>query len=256
MSCSTSARQRFATTSGSVCLLLLAASLTLAAPSTRAAGSDPTPPASTLGACERIPSTPTPFKTDADGLSWEPLLEALPAVVNPSAEERAYLVAVDEVHRHVRLDGSRVGMAMIMYSICEIDGLALGSRLAAIRTDLDQAAAVLDHLAVPDRFGALHRNYLQIVHLYQQGLAEMDLTGRDGNIQHLRDAFPFTKAASDELAELEELVWAAPVLDVGQPTNADGPSLSAATAGPQDAVIDLQDAPEAATQPGRSSRHW
>ena len=38
----------------------------------------------------------------------------------------------------------------------------------------------------------------------------MDLTGRDGNIQHPRDAFPFTKATSDELAELEALVWAAP----------------------------------------------
>ena len=213
--------------SGSVCLLLVG-SLTLAAPSTRAMGSDPTPPAATLDACGRVPSTPTPLRTELEGLSWELMLAALPAAVSPSAAERAYLAAIDEVHAHVRIDGSRIGMAMIMWSICDIDDAALGSRLATVRTDLDQAAAVLASLSVPDRLGAVHRNYLQVVRLYQQGVAEMDRTAQDGNPQHLRDAFPFTKTASDELAELEALVWAPSVPDIGQPTSPSVPVASGA----------------------------
>jgi hypothetical protein len=213
--------------SGSVCLLL-AASLTLAAPSTRAAGSDPTSPPAILDACGRLPSTPTPLRTDLDGLSWEPLLDALPAVVSPSAEERAYLTAIDQVHAHVRLDGSRIAMGTIMWSICDIDGPALGSRLEAVRSDLDQAAAVLASLPVPDRLGALHRNYLQVVRLYQQGLAEMSRTTQDDNPEHLRAAFPFTKTATDELATLESLVWGPPRPDVDQPTSPGVPIASSA----------------------------
>jgi hypothetical protein len=150
------------------------------------------------------------------------MLAALPALVSPSVEEQAYLVAIDEVHRHIRIDGSRLGMAMIMYSICEIDGAMLGSRLVAVRTDLDQAATVLASLAVPEPLEALDHNYQQVVRLYQQGLAEMDRTTQDGNTQHLRDALPFTRTASDELAELESLVWAAPTPDLGQPGNPGG----------------------------------
>jgi hypothetical protein len=161
-------------------------------------------------------------------LSWEPLLDALPAVVSPSAEERAYLAAIDEVHGHVRLDGARIGMASIMYSLCEFDGAVLGRRLAAIRTDLDQAAAVLASLLVPARLGPVHRNYVQVVRLYQQGLAEMDRTAQDGNPEHLRAAFPFTKTASDELASLESLVWAPPRPAVDQPTGPGVPVASSA----------------------------
>jgi hypothetical protein len=177
---------------------------------------------STPDACGRVPSSPIPLRTDVDGLSWEPLLDVLPVVTSPSAEEQAYLTAIDEVHGHVRLDGSRIGMAMIMYSICELDSEALGSRLAVIGADLDQAAAVLAGLPVPDRLGAVHRNYLQVVRLYQQGVAEMDRTTQDDNPEHLREAFPFTKTASDELATLESLVWPPPPPEVGQPT---GPGL-------------------------------
>jgi hypothetical protein len=54
----------------------------------------------------------------------------------------------------VRIDGSRIGMAMIMCSICEIDGATLGSRLDASRIDLDQAGAVLASLPVSDRVWA------------------------------------------------------------------------------------------------------
>jgi hypothetical protein len=109
-------------------------------------------------------------------------------------------------------------MASIMYSLCEFDGAVLGRRLAAIRADLDQAAAVLTSLPVPARLAPVHRNYVQVVTLYQQGLAEMDRTTQDGNPEHLREAFPFTKAASDELATLESLVWAPPRPAVDQPT--------------------------------------
>jgi hypothetical protein len=161
-------------------------------------------------------------------LAWEPLLDVLPAVVSPSAEERAYLASMDEVHGHVRLDGSRIGMASIMYSLCELDGEALGRRLAAIGTDLDQAAAVLASLPVPGRLGPLHRNYEQVVRLYQQGLAEMGRTPQDGNPAHLREAFPFTKTASDELATLESLVWAPPRPEVDQPTGPGVPVASGA----------------------------
>jgi hypothetical protein len=154
------------------------------------------------------------------------MLAALPGVVSPSADEQAYLVAIDEIHRHIRIDGSRLGIAMIMYSICEIDGATLGSRLAAARSDLDQAATLLASLAVPERLEALHRNYQQVVRLYQQGLAEMDRTAQDGDTQHLRDAFPFTRTASDELAELESLVWAAPTPDLGQPSSPGAPVAS------------------------------
>ena len=151
---------------------------------------------------------------------------ALPAVVSPSAEERAYLAAIDEVHGHVRIDGSRMGLAMIMYSLCELDEEALASRLDAVRTDLDHAAAVLAALPVPDRLAAVHRTYLHVVRLYQEGLAEMDRTVHDGNPQHLREAFPFTKTASDGLASLESLVWAPPLPGVGQPASPGAPITS------------------------------
>jgi hypothetical protein len=151
---------------------------------------------------------------------------ALPAVVSPTAEERVYLSAIDEVHGHVRLDGSRIGTAMIMYSLCELDDEGLASRLDAIRSDLDHAAAVLAALPVPDRLAAVHRTYLQVVRLYQQGLAEMDRTVHDGNSQHLREAFPFTKTASDGLASLEGLVWAPPLPGVPQPASPGAPIAS------------------------------
>jgi hypothetical protein len=155
------------------------------------------------------------------------MLQAVPAVISPSAEERAYLEAVGEVHRHVRIDGSRLGMSGIMYSICDIDAETLGDRLAAIRTDLDQAAAVLASLAVPTRFEAVQRNYAQVLRLYQQGIAEMDRTTQDDDPQHLRDAFPFTNSASEGLATLESLVWAPPAPEVEEPT---GPGATLASA--------------------------
>ena len=46
----------------------------------------------------------------------------------------------------------------------------------------------------------------------------MDRTTQDGNPQHLRDAFPLTKTASDELATPESLAWAPPRPEVDQPT--------------------------------------
>ena len=167
-----------------------------------------------LDRCAGVPSTPVALKSELDGLSWEPMLDAVPAMASPSAEEQAYLMAIDQVHEHVRIDGSRIGMATIMYSICEIDDVTFGSRLASIRADLDQAAAVLASLPVPDRLGSVHRNYVQVVQLYEQGLDQMDRATQDGDAQHLRDAFPFTKTASDGLAMLETLVWGPPEPDV------------------------------------------
>jgi hypothetical protein len=146
------------------------------------------------------------------------MLEAVPVLVSPSPEQRAYLAAIDQVHTHVRLDGSRIGMAMIMYDICDIDVAGLQSRLGAIRADLDQAADVLGGLRAPDHLGALHRNYVQVVGLYQQGLVEMDRTVQDGDPSHLRDAFPFTNSASDGLAQLEALVWGPPLPESAQTT--------------------------------------
>ena len=207
---------------------LVVGSLALPAPSTGAAGSDPSSPAPTPEACGRTPSTPTPLRTEPDGLSWEPLVDTLPAVASPSAEEQAYLAAIDEVHARVRTSGSRIGIAMILYSICELDNAALGSRLDGIRIDLDQAAAELAELSVPERLEAVQHNYVQVVHLYQQGVAEMGRATQDGNPEHLRAAFPFTKTASDELASLESLVWAPPRPEVGQPTSPDVPIASSA----------------------------
>jgi hypothetical protein len=203
--------------------LLVGTSLGLLVPTASAAASDPTAPASTPDSCQPTPSTPISLTMDVDAASWEPMLDALPAVVSPSAEEQAYLSAIDEVHRHVRIDGSRMGMTMIMFSLCELDDALLGSRLTAIGADLDQAAATLAGIAVPDRLGAVHHNYSQVVRLYQQGVAEMDRATQDGNVQHLRDAFPFTKVASDELAELEALVWPPSVPEVVQPSSPSAP---------------------------------
>jgi hypothetical protein len=227
MQASVSACQQLVRRSGAACLLLVV-NLMLSVPAIRAQ-SDPLPPASTLDSCGRTPSTPTPLRNGQEGLTWEPVLDGLPAVASPSPDERAYLAAMDEVHGHVRTSGSRIGMAMIMWSICDIDGEALGNRLLTIRADLDQAVSVLAGLPVPERFGAVHRDYQQVVRLYQQGLDHMERTAQDGDPQHLRDAFPLTKAASDELAELESLVWA-PSLpeEVGQPSS---PSDSVAPSG-------------------------
>ena len=180
--------------------------------------------ASASADCGRVPATPTPLETTVDGLTWEPMAEAIPVLVSPSPEQRAYLTAIDEVHAHLRLDGSRIGMAMIMYDICDIDAPALQSRLSAIRVDLDQAAEVLAGLRAPDHLAAVHRNYQQVVRLYQQGLVEMDLTVQDGDAGHLRDAFPFTTTASDGLAQLEALVWGPPLLES---THTKGPASSA-----------------------------
>ena len=168
-------------------------------------------PPSTPSECGRVATTSTPLETTVDGLTWEPMLEAVPVLASPSLEQRVYLSAIDEVHAHVRLDGSRIGMATIMYDICDIDADALQSRLSTIRVDLDQAADVLAGLRPPDHLGAVHRNYAQVIRLYQQGLAQMDLTVQDGEAGHLRDAFPFTKTASDGLALLEALVWGPPL---------------------------------------------
>jgi hypothetical protein len=147
------------------------------------------------------------------------MLEALPVLVSPSAEQRDYLDAVGEVHAHVRADGARIGMAMVMYDICEIDAAALQSRLATIRADLDQASDVLAGLRAPDQLAAVHHNYTQVIRLYQQGLVEMDRTAQDGDAGHLRDAFPFTNTASAGLAQLEELVWGAPLPEPTPPSS-------------------------------------
>lgn len=168
-------------------------------------------PASVSADCGRVPTTPTRLETEVDGLTWEPMLDALPVIVSPSPEQAAYLAAIDQVHSHVRVDGSRIGMAMIMYDICDIDTAGLHSRLAATRADLDQAADVLAGLRAPENLGGLHRNYVQIVWLYQQGLIEMDRTAQDGDVSHLRDAYPFTRIASDGLAQVEALVWNFPL---------------------------------------------
>ena len=179
-----------------------------------------------LDSCERMAGASPGLKRDVDGLSWESMLEAMPALADPAVDEQAYLSALDEVHDRVRIDGSRMGIAAILWSICDLDGEQLRSRLATIRTDLDQTAQVLAMLAVPDRFAAVHRNYMQVVHLYQAGVAEMDRVADDGDAQHLRDAFPLTSTASDELARLEVLVWPPQAPNVEPPT---GPGASAAT---------------------------
>jgi hypothetical protein len=56
----------------------------------------------------------------------------------------------------------------------------------------------------------------------------MDRTSQDGSPEHLRQAFPFTKTASDELASLESLVWGPPWPEVDEPTGPGVPVASSA----------------------------
>lgn len=157
--------------------------------------------------CPQLPSSTTPLVRHIDGFMWDSMQPATAAVASPLAEERDYLAAVGEIHGRVRILGSAIGMAMIMYDICEIDAEALGNRLASLHSDLDDIDAVLRGLHPTDRLASVQNNYGRVISLYREGVLEMDKTVVDGDATHFRDAFPLTNTASDGLADLEGVVW-------------------------------------------------
>ena len=121
--------------------------------------------------------------------------------------EEAYAQALWAIHSDVKGVAYNLTFGGLRYKLKQSDGAEFGTRVRTAATNLAQAEARVRALAPPPSLAAVHAQYLDAVHLFQQSAAEMLKVTADGREDHLLLAHPLSQDASEKLLRVGNAIW-------------------------------------------------
>jgi hypothetical protein len=124
-----------------------------------------------------------------------------------SPSEEAYARALWPIHNEVKGGALRMTFGGLNYKLREIDRATLRERVESARAVYRDADARIRALAPPTSLAAVHGEYLQAVHLYQEAATEMVRASEDGQDDHLAAAFPKSQEAGTKLLRVGQVLW-------------------------------------------------